>query len=202
MKRRIAARRARGDRGAVLVESAFVLPVFLLLVFGVIEWGLFFAGSATTTSSAREGSRFAAANFAVASDKQAAADAIRDVVQSDIKALTGQDTPISLFIYKADANGNPNTGNFSDCTANCYKYTWNGSSFVAVGGSPGWSNPSACLTVISNGVTTHPTLDVIGVYVQVNHAYVTGFLRTIVGATSTISEHATTRLEPLPQTQC
>ncbi|MDX6496289.1 MAG: TadE-like protein, partial [Gaiellales bacterium] len=42
-------RRARGERGAAVVEAAFVLPVFLLLIFGVIEWGLFFTGSATTT---------------------------------------------------------------------------------------------------------------------------------------------------------
>jgi Flp pilus assembly protein TadG len=194
-------RRVHGDEGAALVEAAFVLPVFLLLVFGVIEWGLFFAGSATTTSTAREGSRFASANFAVASSKQVAADSIRDVVQADIKALTGQDTPLALWIYQADANGNPNTGNFTDCTSNCYKYTWNGSAFVSVS-SPGWANPSACLTVISGNVTTHPPLDVIGVYVQVRHAYVTGLLTSVVGATTTISEHATTRIEPLPQTQC
>lgn len=195
-------RRGRPDDGAVLVEAAFVLPVFLLLIFGVIEWGLFFAGSATTTSSAREGSRYGSANFAVSANKQTAADAIKDLVQKDLTALTGQDKPVRLFIYKADPNGRPNTGNFASCTADCYRYNWNGSAFVLDPGSPGWSSPSACLTVIVNNVVTHPPLDTIGVYVEVTHTYVSGFLTSIVGATTTISEHATTRIEPLPQTQC
>lgn len=177
----------------MLVEAAFVLPVFLLLLFGVIEWGLFFTGSATSTSAAREGSRFASANYAVAADKTVAAGLIRDVVQNDLKALTGQDTPVRLMIYKADANGKPNTGTFNDCTASCYKYTWNGSAFVDAS-SPGWTNPSACVS--------SPPLDVVGVYVEVRHAYLTGFLTRIVGATTTIGEHATTRIEPLPTSQC
>ena len=191
------------DRGAALVEAAFVLPVFLLLIFGVVEWGLYFTGSATTTSTARVGSRFAAASFAVAADKQSSADAVRDVVEKDISALTKQDTPIVLWIYKADGKGYPNTGGFTtDCSASCYRYTWDGSHFVTDAGSPGWTNPSACLSVVVGGVVTDPPLDVIGVYVQVKHHFVSGFLTSIVGATSTISEHATTRIEPLPQTQC
>jgi Flp pilus assembly protein TadG len=185
--------RARGEAGAVLVEAAFALPVFLLLIFGIVEWGLFFTGSATTTSTAREGSRYASANFAVSANKQAAADAIRDVVDADVRALTKQDTPIALWIYKADANGRPNTGNFSDCTADCYKYSWNGSGFVSVA-SPGWTNPKAC--------TNTPPLDIIGIYVQVKHTYVSGLLTPVLGATTSISEHATTRIEPLPTTQC
>lgn len=193
---------ARRDRGAVLVEAAFVLPVFLLLIFGVIEWGLFFSGSATSTSSAREGSRFGSANFAVAANKQTAADAIKDVVQKDLGALTGQETPVRLFIYKADANGRPNSGNFTSCTADCYRYDWVGSGFVLDPTSPGWNQPSACLTVIVNNQVTHPDLDTIGVYVEVVHRYVSGFLTPIVGATTTIAEHATTRIEPLPQSQC
>jgi Flp pilus assembly protein TadG len=189
-------RRGRGDHGVALVEAAFALPVFLLLVFGVIEWGLFFSGSATSTSAARNGSRFASANFAVSANKQVAADSIKDVVQGNLVALTGQDEPIALWIYEADANGNPSTGNFTSCTVGCYRYTWNTatSSFDFDLGSPGWTNPKACLK--------NPPVDYIGVYVQVRHTYVTGFLNRIVGATSTINEHATARLEPLPSTQC
>lgn len=194
--------RPRREDGAVLVEAAFVLPVFLLLIFGVIEWGLFFSGSATATSAAREGSRYGSANFAVSANKQTAADAIKDVVQRDLTALTRQDSPVRLLIYRADANGRPNTGNFGACTADCYRYNWSGSAFVLDPGSPGWASPSACLIVLVNNVVTNPPLDTIGVYVEVTHTYVSGFLSSIVGATTLISEHATTRIEPLPQSQC
>lgn len=195
-RRALRARRARGDRGAVLVEAAFALPVFLLLVFGVIEWGLFFSGSATSTSATRTGSRFASANFAVSSNKQTAAHSIRDVVQGNLRALTGQDEPVALWIYKADSLGNPMSGSFNSCTTACFRYTWNTATdtFDYDGSSLGWTNPSACTSV--------PPIDYIGVYVQVTHSYVTGFLSTAVGATTTINEHSTARLEPLPLTQC
>ena len=37
----------RDDRGAVLVEAAFILPVVILIVFGIIEFGLAFKDTLT-----------------------------------------------------------------------------------------------------------------------------------------------------------
>jgi hypothetical protein len=190
-------RRREAESGAVLVEAAFALPVFLLLIFGVIEWGLFFAGSATTTSATREGARYASANFAVAATQPTAADQIRDLVVQDMTALTGQDVPVSLWIYKANASGYPGPDSqtdYSSCNQSCYRYSWTGGTFVRDTSNPtqNYTTPDAC------GVT----LDSIGVYVQVKHAYVTGILTSIVGATSTISEATVSRLEPKPNKDC
>lgn len=47
----------RRDRGATLVESALVLPILVLLVFGVVEFGRAYNAQVTVTHAAREGVR-------------------------------------------------------------------------------------------------------------------------------------------------
>lgn len=185
--------RSDRSRGATLIEAVFVTPVFFFLVFGLIEFGLTMSSISTTTSSAREGARYAAANFAVAADRTVAANQIRDVVQADLNALTGFGTPVELWIYQAASNGEPISGaGFSSCNTNCYRYTWASGTrtFVADTASPGWATPDACLG-------TTGTLDSIGVYLRTLHRTVTGIFPN-----RTIREHVTIRFEPLPSNQC
>ena len=52
--------RRRDERGASLVEFAVVLPFLLLLIFGMIEFGLIFAQFNEIRHGAREGARYAA----------------------------------------------------------------------------------------------------------------------------------------------
>jgi Flp pilus assembly protein TadG len=59
MKRRQAATDPR-DRGATAVEFALLLPVLLLLLFGVIDFGRALNAQITLTQAAREGARLAA----------------------------------------------------------------------------------------------------------------------------------------------
>jgi Flp pilus assembly protein TadG len=47
----------RGERGAALVEFAIVLPLLLLLVFGIIESGVLIYDKAMLTNASREGTR-------------------------------------------------------------------------------------------------------------------------------------------------
>jgi len=51
---------AQGDRGAVAVEMALVLPLLLLLVFGIVDFGRMLNAQITLTQAAREGARWAA----------------------------------------------------------------------------------------------------------------------------------------------
>lgn len=53
MRRRIKSR----ERGAAAVEFAMVLPLFLLLVLGTIDYGYYFFVSEIVTNAAREGAR-------------------------------------------------------------------------------------------------------------------------------------------------
>ncbi|PPB48884.1 pilus assembly protein TadE [Arthrobacter pityocampae] len=50
----------RSDRGAVAVELALVLPVLILLLFGIIEVSRAYNAQVTLTSAAREGVRVVA----------------------------------------------------------------------------------------------------------------------------------------------
>ena len=47
----------------MVVEFAFVLPIFLILVFGVIEFGWAFSQQLDVRHGAREGARLAAVNY-------------------------------------------------------------------------------------------------------------------------------------------
>jgi hypothetical protein len=54
-------RRARGDRGAAMVEAAFITPVFALLIFGILEFGLTFRDYLTVANVSRDSARGASA---------------------------------------------------------------------------------------------------------------------------------------------
>ena len=58
--RRITRRKGKGERGQSLVEFAFVLPIFLLVLFAIIDFGMAFHAWIAVTSSAREGGRLGA----------------------------------------------------------------------------------------------------------------------------------------------
>lgn len=50
----------RGESGAAVVEFALVLPLILILVFGIIDVGRLMFTANSLTSAVREGARFAA----------------------------------------------------------------------------------------------------------------------------------------------
>lgn len=50
-------RRGRDDRGAALLEAALVTPLFLLLVFGVFEFGLMYRDVLSSSDAAANGAR-------------------------------------------------------------------------------------------------------------------------------------------------
>jgi Flp pilus assembly protein TadG len=52
--------RPRGDRGSAAVEFALVLPLLLLLVFGIVDFGRMLNDKIMLTEAAREGARSAA----------------------------------------------------------------------------------------------------------------------------------------------
>ncbi len=187
----------RSERGAVLVEAAFAIPVLLLILLGTMEFGLVFASGSVTTGSSRSGARLAATSYAPAGTVQSAqldaADGIAAAVSADLMALQNAE-PIGLAIYEVNpsaADGAPYGGFPGDllsggCSSSCIRYTWDGDEMVFASG--GWSDPDACGT----------TVDSVGVFVQVRHTYVTG----LIGESRTVNGHTTMRLEPLPSDQC
>jgi Flp pilus assembly protein TadG len=64
MSRR-AVRRTRGERGQAYVEFALILPVLLLLVMGIIQFGNAFRTYITLTDATRVGGRQAAVSLSI-----------------------------------------------------------------------------------------------------------------------------------------
>ena len=187
-----APRRAHGDDGAAMVEAAIVMPLLMLLVFGIIEWGLAFLSATSTNSAARSGARTASAltlNTTYASQAVMA-------VSENLKGALPFATPEELWIYRVPPNA-PNNSGFPEgqtswvCGTNCIKYTWNGTDFVYASGSWPASSMQVC------GVTPD-NFDSVGVYLKVRHNFVTNFF----GSSKQIAEHTVMRLEPQPLDSC
>ena len=47
------------DQGAAMVEFALVLPILLILLFGIIDFGLYFYNDLQLTQAARDAARYA-----------------------------------------------------------------------------------------------------------------------------------------------
>lgn len=92
-----ATRRRRVLRGQTLVEFALLLPIFLALIFGIIEIGRAWAAKQSLTLATREGARILAAAhgaglpYSSESEKKAAAIlAVKSYMHSSGLAVTDQ----------------------------------------------------------------------------------------------------------------
>jgi Flp pilus assembly protein TadG len=188
---RLRARRARGEKGAVAIEAAILTPLLLLLVFGIIEFGMLFKDWLAVTSSVRAGTRIASAEPRITSFAQDAADQ----VAKEGSALDMANVQ-ELWIYKAQNTGS-NSGypvggdsSFGTCTQ-CIKFHWNPGTkkFVAYSNTWAATSQNAC-----QGDANH---DSVGVYLKILHPGVTG----LIFGNMTIKEHSVMSLEPIPTTK-
>lgn len=81
----------RGERGASAVEFAFVLPLLVLLVVGIAEFGRAFQVSGTLSAAAREGVR----TMALQNDQTAAKATVLNVASSLSPAVTDSQIAIT-----------------------------------------------------------------------------------------------------------
>ena len=82
------ARKKNNQDGQALVEFAIVLPLLVLLVFGMIQFGILYKNQLALTDSVRVGARQAAVSREAADPTAAAVSAVRnaaaDLEQSDL----------------------------------------------------------------------------------------------------------------------
>lgn len=92
----------RNRQGAVLVEMAFVVVVFLMLLFGILEYCRFLFLKQLVTNASREGARFAVVNTTestVESETLAYVNKKMGGIQANLKNYSAK-------IYHADKLGN------------------------------------------------------------------------------------------------
>lgn len=106
MLKLIRARRKNGEKGQALVEFTLLVPIFLLLLFAIVDFGMGFYSWITVTNAAREGARLGAVHaplnvasspcFGKASLNQCIEDRVRDA--SD---LSNEATKMKVYITNA-----------------------------------------------------------------------------------------------------
>jgi Flp pilus assembly protein TadG len=80
--------RRRNERGASAVEFALVLPIFMLIVFGIIVYGMVFAQSLSLSNSARQAARSAVIEGTTCSQVSTLAKDAADTIAMDGAAAT------------------------------------------------------------------------------------------------------------------
>lgn len=189
-----AVRRHLGERGAAVIEAAFVTPVFLLLVFGVIEGGNGLHERLSVANMSLVGARSGSGN---------GADALSDYqVLTAIKRGAGGVAPsqvTTIVIYKATGPSDvvPTACKTASVAALCNRYTGadlaKASSDFGCVGTPAKIDNPWCPTLRKtalNGVNGPP--DHIGVYVKASHSNVTG----VLGSGITFESDTIMRIEP------
>lgn len=96
---------ASNREGAALVETALVLPIFFMIVLGIIEFGRAMMVAQLLTNGAREGTRVA---IMPGSTNTEVETAVKSFVSSSVGVAAEN---ISVAITVTPAAGNPNPGN-------------------------------------------------------------------------------------------
>ena len=198
-------RRARGERGSVLVEAAFITPVLFFLLFSILEFGTAFRDYLAVANTTRDGSRAASVfgndSSADFDTLQAIADASNVIDRRDIQRIviykaTGPNTPVPTACTTATV-GIVNTCNVYSANAldlaesefGC-RSDRNLDRYWCPTATSSTSPAQTGRKVAVSGTNGPP--DYVGVWIKVNHNWLTGlFGRNLVLTDSTVM-----RMEP------
>lgn len=195
---RLRARRRQGDRGAALVEAAFITPVFALLVFGILEFGLAFRDYLTVANTSRDSARGASAyGDALYSDYN-----VIQVAKQSSKGFRPNEIQ-RLIIFKA-TSVNSSIHNPSNPANACLTATVGIPGVCNVYGPSDMTRPKSdfgckttqnldrywCPTDRETSASGPP--DYVGVYVRAQHNFITG----LFGSGMTMTDEIVMRMEP------
>ena len=189
-------RRHRGDndRGAILIEAAFVTPVFVLILFSIIEFGIGFADRL-----AAEDMSLTTARIGSASGNEPLADFSIVTHVKNSKLTTGKVELVVVYKTNSPTKAVPASCLVASQTDLCNRYTPNdfaqpeskfGCGFTAI--DTAWC-PTTRKTALT-GANGPP--DYIGVFVRVSHPTVTTFF----GRSWTFEFDTVIRVEPRSET--
>lgn len=181
-----------------MVEAAILTPVFFLVLFGVIEMGLLFNSYLGTSNTTRTSARVASA----VGDQFESDLVILEAVQSGERSLTAGDLRTVVVFRAAGPEGTvPESCKTSSVSGTCNRYT--GADISGVLRLPPDSQQFGCGSSSQDrhwcpadrkrelvGPKSPP--DYVGVWVEVEHRYITGMF----GRTFTLTDEVVMRMEP------
>jgi len=99
-------RRISRRSGLALVESAFVMAMCLLLLFGIFEYGRFVMTKQVLDNAAREGARWAVVNTQSGTTAQAQ-NVVNGYLAGQGAQLQSFSKTTSIQVYRSDSSGSP-----------------------------------------------------------------------------------------------
>lgn len=199
---------AEAERGQGLVEFAMLVPVFLLLLLGMLEFGFVFDQQITLEYGTREGARSGAAFGKGNATTMPCADVDKNIIAAVQRVLKGPGSRLTLApstqvrIFKATSSGG-----VSGSQVNTWSYTpgsgpiVDGQALDFTASSTGWS---ACTPRKTDGTVGSPP-DSIGVSIVYTYQFVTplsavvGFFGANGPASLQISDQTVMALNPTAQ---
>lgn len=188
----------RCERGVSIVEAAFVTPVFFLLIFGVLEMGLLFNSYLSAGNMTRTSTRVASA---VGDQYEADLVIMESIKKGDSSMVSGTLQTVVVFRATGPDSEVPEACKSASVAGECNRYT--GADLVGELRLPPHSTQFGCGNASQDrfwcpndrkrdlqGPKSPP--DHVGVWVQVEHRYLTG----IFGRTFTITDQVVMRMEP------
>jgi len=184
---------ASSERGQALVEFALVLPAFLLLVFGVVEFGLAFNAAVSVNFVSR-----AAALLAAEGGRSEGTDCmVLRAIEQDITSPASPTRISSVEIYWSDSNGDQIASNVNVYTRGGSLTCTYASGTITVPytlGTERYPETERC-DVLAGCGGLHTTVDDVGVRITYTHQWVTYVGRTIAGSI-TFQRSTAARMEP------
>lgn len=178
--------RARGERGAAAVEMAIVVPVLVLMAFGMLEFGLAFKQKLTYSHAVNQATR----NATVMGTDDYADIEILNALEAGLNGDLGNVNHVDIF--QADSNGDPVSGVYDRYEPDSGSCGWDPCPDPDEGtptyGSPDNYEPCGRDIILDSG-----GVDTIGVQVQYTHSWITGVLGI---PDQTWHETARARMEP------
>jgi hypothetical protein len=165
-----------GERGAAIVEMAFIVPLLLMLVFGIVEFGIAFRDRLTIGNASQGAARVLTA---MGQDLSADLAVLQSMEQTLSNLPSGGVGIVShVDVFRANASGLPDSG-CPGPACNRYQYTYVDGTGPLCDWSPcpdpsagyagwGWA-PDVRNVAVDN-------LDVAGVRITFGHDWITGGL--------------------------
>ena len=188
--------RARGDRGVVLVEAAFISPILFLMIFSILEFGMAFRDYLALANSTRDGARAASV---YGNDIYADYDILQEIASSSDLIDRADIERIVIFKASGPNASVPEACKPASVVNSCNSYTAAALDYA--------QSEFGCRTdrdldrywcpTAANGQTGRKTKvsdppDYVGVWIQVRHLWVTG----LFGRSLTFRDETVMRIEP------
>jgi Flp pilus assembly protein TadG len=191
--------RARGERGATLVESALITPILLLFIFGIFEFGFAFRDYLTVANATREGVREASVAGNLADTDYRTLRSIQRATAAlstnglDLVVVFKATSPTDAVPASCAAGTSvPNVCNvYMASDFNVVETDWGCQSTSNTPPDP-IDSPDLNWCPKDRQVSTGSGLDYVGIYVKATHEYVTG----LFGDTIVFEDQMILKVEP------